>query len=86
MNLVGVHCGISGCTAKHKPTLYGAEGKCSMNATTVNDRVQKMRAERDTLGLKRLELYAHPEDWDKIKACAFVLNMKRTKAAKKRAG
>jgi hypothetical protein len=82
----GEHCGIRGCTAKHKPTLYGAEGECSVNATTVKDRVQKMRAERDALGLKRLELYAHPDDWDKIKALAFTLNMKRQKPAKKRAG
>ncbi len=34
-----------------------------MNATTTNERVQKMRAEREALGLKRLELYAHPDDW-----------------------
>jgi hypothetical protein len=57
-----------------------------MSATTVKDRVQKMRVERDALGLKRLELYAHPDDWDKIKALAFTLNMKRQKPAKKRAG
>ena len=39
-----------------------------MNATTTNERVQKMRAEREALGLKRLELYAHPDDWPAIKA------------------
>ena len=27
-----------------------------------------MRAARDALGLKRLELYAHPDDWPAIKA------------------
>lgn len=41
-----------------------------MNATTTNERVQKMRAEREALGLKRLELYAHPDDWPAIKALA----------------
>jgi len=29
-----------------------------------------MRAARDAMGLKRLELYAHPDDWPQIKALA----------------
>ena len=72
----------------HGVRLRHAPGDLSgMNAAkTTSERVAKLRADRDALGLKRLELYAHPDDWDKIKACAFVLNMKRTKAAKKRAG
>ena len=58
-----------------------------MNAAkTASERVQKLRAERDALGLKRVEIYAHPDDCDKIKALAFTLNMKRQKPAKKRAG
>ena len=32
-------------------------------AKTVTERVQKLRDEATTLGLKRRELYAHPEDW-----------------------
>jgi hypothetical protein len=58
-----------------------------MNASkTTSERVQAMRAARDALDLKRLELYAHPDDWGKIKALAFTLKMKRQKPAKKRAG
>ncbi len=42
-----------------------------MNAAkTASERVAKLRADRDALGLKRLELYAHPEDWPAIKALA----------------
>ena len=26
----GTWCGNPGCTARHKPTLFGAEGECSM--------------------------------------------------------
>ena len=58
-----------------------------MNAAkTTSERVQAMRAARDALGLKRLEIYAHPDNWDKIKALAFTLNMKRQKPVTKRAG
>jgi hypothetical protein len=30
---IGQWCGNLGCTAKHKPTLFGAEGACSTEAT-----------------------------------------------------
>jgi hypothetical protein len=51
-----------------------------MNAAkTTSERVAKMRADRDALGLKRLELYAHPEDWPAIKALAERLQRKRAK-------
>jgi hypothetical protein len=51
-----------------------------MNAAkTTSERVQAMRAARDALGLKRLELYAHPEDWPAIKALAERLQRKRAK-------
>ena len=46
-------------------------------AKTTSERVQAMRAARDALGLKRLELYAHPEDWPAIKALAEKLVAKR---------
>jgi hypothetical protein len=42
-------------------------------AKTTAERVAKLRADRDALGLKRLELYAHPEDWPAIKALAEKL-------------
>lgn len=48
-------------------------------AKTTSERVQAMRAARDALGLKRLELYAHPEDWPAIKALAERLQRKRAK-------
>lgn len=57
-----------------------------MNAVAVKDRVAKMRADRDALGLKRLELYAHPEDWPAIKALAEKLQRRRAKLAAPRAG
>lgn len=53
---------------------------------TTSERVQAMRAARDALGLKRLELYAHPEDWPAIKALAEKLQRKRAKLAAPRAG
>ena len=47
-----------------------------MNAAkTTSERVQAMRAARDALGLKRLELYAHPDDWPVIKALADKLHL-----------
>jgi hypothetical protein len=48
-------------------------------AKTTSERVAKLRADRDALGLKRLELYAHPEDWTAIKALAERLQRKRAK-------
>jgi hypothetical protein len=42
-------------------------------AKTTKQRVTAMRLARDALGLKRLELYAHPEDWPQIKALAEKL-------------
>jgi hypothetical protein len=56
-----------------------------MTAKTTSERVQAMRAARDALGLKRLELYAHPEDWPAIKALAEKLQRRRAKLAAKRA-
>lgn len=48
---------------------------------TTSERVAKLRADRDALGLKRLELYAHPEDWPAIKAIAEKLQRKRARVA-----
>lgn len=55
-------------------------------AKTTSKRVQAMRAARDALGMKRLELYAHPEDWPAIKQLAERLQRKRAKLAAPRAG
>lgn len=48
-------------------------------AKTTAERVAALRATRDALGLKRLELYAHPDDWPAIKALAEKLQRKRAK-------
>ena len=57
-----------------------------MNAAAVKGRVAAMRAARYALGMKRLELYAHPDDWPAIKALAEKLQRKRAKLAAPRAG
>jgi hypothetical protein len=55
-------------------------------AKTTSERVAKLRADRDALGLKRLELYAHPDDWPAIKACAEKLQARRQRKGKREAG
>jgi hypothetical protein len=38
-----------------------------------------MRKVREDLGLKRLEMYVHPDDWPAVKQYAIKLQLKRTK-------
>ena len=52
-------------------------------AKTAAERVAALRAARDALGLKRLELYANPDDWPAIKALAEKLQRRREKVAAK---
>lgn len=47
---------------------------------TTAQRVQALRQRRDALGLVRLELYAHPDDWTQIKALAEKLQKVRDQA------
>ena len=54
-------------------------------AKTTAERVAALRAARDAMGLKRLELYAHPEDWPAIKALSEKLQRRRAKLVVKRA-
>ena len=54
-------------------------------AKTTAERVAALRAARDAMGLKRLELYAHPEDCPAIKALAEKLQRRRAKLVVKRA-
>jgi hypothetical protein len=49
---------------------------------SINERVAAMRERAATQGLKRLEIYAHPEDWVSIKELAARLQKRREKAAK----
>lgn len=79
--------GSQSANAKPGVDLAGyARGNCAMTAKTTIERVQAMRAARDALGLKRLELYAHPDDWPAIKALAEKLQRRRAKLAKQKAG
>mgnify|MGYP003385332002 CR=1 FL=1 len=57
------------------------EAREGFGPKTPAQRVQAMRAARDALGLRRLELYAHPDDWTAIKALAEKLQKKRSKVS-----
>ena len=48
---------------------------------TATERGARLRANRAAEGLKRLELYAHPDDWPAIKALAAKLQRRRTRTA-----
>ncbi len=62
------------------------EARKGLAPKTTAERVAAMRAARDALGLKRLELYAHPEDWPQIKALAEKLQRRRAKLLARGAG
>lgn len=49
---------------------------------TSTDRVRILRAARAAQGLRRLELYVHPEDWPEIKRLAGWLAKRRANRAK----
>lgn len=52
----------------------------AMNAAkTATQRMRDTRERRAALGLVRLELYAHPDDHDAIKAAAEKLQRKRVR-------
>ena len=55
-------------------------------AKTSGERMVAMRAARYALGLRRLELYAHPDDWPAIQQFAIKVQMRRAKPAAKNAG
>lgn len=59
--------------AKAKPKAAPVEAR----PKTTLERVKKLREERAKLGLKRLELYLHPDDWDVIKGLAEELTEAR---------
>ena len=46
---------------------------------SVSERLYAFRAARESQGLKRRELYAHADDWPKIKALASRLTKLREK-------
>ena len=54
----------------------------AMTSKPVSKRVAALRERAAALGMKRLEIYAHPEDWVAIKALAAKLQKRREKASK----
>lgn len=54
-------------------------------AKTINQRVAELRARRKAEGLTRLELFAHPDDHEPIKAHAAKLQRKRVKEGEPKA-
>ncbi len=53
-----------------------------MTAKPVAARVAALRQRRAALGLKRLELYAHPDDHAALKELSARLYLRRTKQAR----
>ena len=49
------------------------------NPKTTSERVAALRAVRESQGLKRREVYAHDDDWPKIKVLAEALKCRRVK-------
>ena len=49
---------------------------------TTSERVEKLRQEREALGLRRRELYAHDDDWPKLQELAAKLQRKRERLSK----
>jgi hypothetical protein len=60
-----------------------ADVKTDTPKTTLQ-RVRKLREERTRLGLKRLELYVHPDDWEQLKELAAGLQALRAGASGKK--
>ena len=52
---------------------------------TTSERVGALRTAREAQGLRRLERYAHPDDWPAIKALAEKLQRRRARLVAKRA-
>ena len=51
-------------------------------AKTTSERVEKLRKEREALGLKRREMYAHDDDWPKLQELAAKLQRRRERLQK----
>ena len=62
-----------------------SEARKGLAAKTTTQRVIALRAEREALGLKRREVYAHDDDWPAIKKLADRLQRKRERAPIKEA-
>lgn len=60
-----------------------SEARKGLAPKTTNERVEKLRQERESLGLRRRELYAHDDDWPKLQELAAKLQRKRERDAKR---
>ena len=59
------------------------EPECgTVTAKTTSQRVEKLRQEREALGLRRRELYAHDDDWPKVREVASKLLREREEQTK----
>ena len=63
-----------------------SEYACMNVAKTTNERVAKLRADRDALGLKRKEVYVHDDDWPELLKLAKRLERRHAKLLASGAG
>ena len=54
-----------------------------MPAKTTSERVEKMRQEREALGMRRRELYVHDDDWPRLQELAVKMKRKRERLSKR---
>ena len=55
-------------------------------AKTISERVEKLRQEREAIGLRRRELCAHDDDWPKLQELSAKLQRKRERLSKQGKG
>ena len=74
----GVHCGISGCIAKHKPTLCGAEGDCIISpAKTAAQRKAEERQRHKEAGRVPVTVHVLPEYRAEVRALEAKLQRRK---------
>ena len=76
----GAHCGISGCTAKHKPTLLGAEGDCIISpAKTASERKADERQRHKEAGRTAVTVHVRPEYVPEVRALEAKLQRRENR-------
>ena len=55
-----------------------------ITSSTSAERTARLRYLRAAAGLRRLELWAHPLDWPRIKRLSVALRQRRERMARKR--
>jgi hypothetical protein len=61
-----------------------SEARKGLAPKTASERVEKLRNEREALGLKRRELYVHDDEWPKLQELAAKINRRRARLVAKR--